>query len=143
VEAVMKKWRKMLVVLGVLAVSLLAVSCQQPLGPETVLLQGAVTIGPISPVERPGECPPVSPEVFAARKLIIYDESGKHLVREVYFTQIGSGATGYYTAQIAPGTYVIDINHSGMDTADNLPQTITVTADETITIDVNVDTGIR
>jgi hypothetical protein len=139
----MKKPRKMLIIICMLAVSLLAVSCQQPLGSETVLLQGAVTIGPISPVEKPGECSPVSPEVFAARKLMIYDESGKHLVREVYFTQIDNGATGYYTAQLAPGTYVIDINHSGMDTADNLPQTITVVADETITIDVNIDTGIR
>ena len=139
----MKKWRKMLVIVGVLAGSLLALSCQQPQGPETVLLQGAVTIGPISPVEGPGECPPVSPEVFASRNLIIYDESGRHLVREVYFTQIGNGPTGYYTAQIAPGTYVIDINHNGVDTVDNLPQKITVTADETITIDVNIDTGIR
>jgi hypothetical protein len=132
-----------LLLVGAMLVSVLALSCQQPHGPETVLLQGAVTIGPISPVERPGECPPVSPEVFAARKLLIYDESGKHLVREVYFTQIGNGATGYYTAQLAPGTYIIDINHTGVDTADNLPQKITVTADETITIDVNIDTGIR
>jgi hypothetical protein len=139
----LNKWLKMMIVVSVLAGSLLTLSCQQPLGPETVLLQGAVTIGPISPVEKPGECFPVSPEVFAARKLMIYDESGKHLVREVYFTQIDNGATGYYTAQLAPGTYVIDINHSGMDTADNLPQTIKVVADETITIDVNIDTGIR
>ena len=123
--------------------SLFITSCQQPLGPETVLLQGAVTIGPISPVEMPGENPPVSPGVFASRKLMIYDASGKRLVREVYFTQIGNGATGYYTAQIAPGTYVIDIDHTGMDTADGLPQKITVSADETITIDVNIDTGIR
>jgi hypothetical protein len=120
----------------------LAASCC-PGGPETVLLQGAVTIGPISPVERPGENPPVSPEVFSSRKLIIYDESGKKLVREVYFTQIGQGNTGYYTAQIAPGTYTINIGQNGMDRADNLPQKITVSADETVTIDINIDTGIR
>ena len=139
----MKKylWRGLLLWL-VLAGGLLAVSCC-PGGPETVLLQGAVTIGPITPVEKPGENPPVPPEVFSSRKLIIYDESGKKLVREVYFTQIDSGATGYYTAQIAPGTYTIDINHQGMDRADNLPRKITVSADETVTIDVNIDTGIR
>jgi hypothetical protein len=138
-----KKWRRIPIIVGLTVGSLLGLSCQQPQGPETVLLQGAVTIGPISPVERPGECPQVSHEVFAARKLIIYDESSKHLVREVYFTQIGSGATGYYAAQLAPGTYIIDINHAGMDTVDNLPQKITVVADETLTIDVNIDTGIR
>jgi hypothetical protein len=138
----MKNWWKILLFAGVLAGSLLAISCQ-PGGPETVLLQGAVTIGPISPVEGPGDNPPVPPEVFASRHLIIYDESGQKLVREVYFTQIGNGATGYYTAQIAPGTYVVDINHLGMDTADGLPVKITASADETVTIDVNIDTGIR
>jgi len=136
----MKNWRRMLLIVCILAGSLFVVSCQ-PGGPETVLLQGAVTIGPISPVERPGENYPVPPEVFATRKLIIYDESGKNLVREVYFTQIGQGATGYYTAQIAPGTYVVDINHLGIDSAANLPVKITVSADETVTIDI--DTGIR
>jgi hypothetical protein len=121
---------------------ILTASCQ-PGGEETVLLQGAVIIGPISPVETPGGGQPVPPEVFSSRHLVIYDESGKRLVREVYFTQIDQSAMGYYTAQIAPGTYVIDINHSGIDTAAGLPVTIDVIADETVTIDVNIDTGIR
>ena len=138
----MKNWRRILLAICVLAGSLLAMSCQ-PGGPETVLLQGAVTIGPISPVERPGENPTVPPEVFSSRYIIIYDEFGKNLVREVYFTQIGNGATGYYTAQIAPGTYVVDINHLGIDTTANLPVKLTVYADETVTIDIDIDTGIR
>ena len=138
----MRYWFKLLLIICILVGSLLSVSCQ-PGGPETVLLQGAVTIGPISPVERPGENSPVPPEVFSVRKIVIYDESGKNLVREVYFTQIGQGATGYYTAQIAPGTYVVDISHIGIDTAANLPVKITVSRDETVTIDVEIDTGIR
>ena len=138
----MKNRRTVMLIIVILLVGLTAVACQ-PGGAESVLLQGAVTIGPISPVERPGENTIVSPEVFSTRYLIIYDETGNNLVREVYFTQIGQGATGYYTAQIAPGTYTIDINHAGMDRADNLPIKITVDADETVTIDVNIDTGIR
>jgi hypothetical protein len=118
------------------------ISCQ-PGGAETVLLQGAVTIGPLTPVQQAGVCPTAAPEVFAARKLIIYDESGKHLVREVYFTQIGNSASGYYTAQIAPGTYTIGIGHNGIDRAEGLPKKITVIKDETLTIDVSIDTGIR
>jgi hypothetical protein len=138
----MKHLWSIALVLIILAGGLVAVSCC-PGGPESVLLQGAVTIGPITPVEKVGECPPVSPEVFSSRKLIIYDGSGQKLVREVYFTQIGQSANGYYTAQLAPGTYTIDINHLGIDRADGLPQKITVAADETVTIDVNIDTGIR
>ena len=138
----MKRILLVLLAIGLLAGSAAGLSCC-PGGPENVLLQGAVTIGPISPVEKEGECPPVPAEVFQERKLIIYDESGENLVREVYFTQIGNGATGYYTAQIGPGTYVVDINHLGVDTAANLPVKITVTGDETVTIDVDIDTGIR
>jgi acetyltransferase-like isoleucine patch superfamily enzyme len=82
-------------------------------------------------------------EVFSSRYLIIYDESGERLLQEVYFTQIGNGATGYYTAQIALGTYVVDTNHLGIDTPANLPVKITVSADETVTIDVNIDIGTR
>ena len=139
----LKKLWKIVAATGILSISFLTLSCLYPHGSESVLLQGAVTIGPISPGGQPDEYSEVSPEVFAVRKLMIYDKSGKHLVREVYFTQIDGGATGYYTAQLAPGTYVIDINHEGMDTAENLPQNITVASDETITIDVNIDTGIR
>jgi hypothetical protein len=138
----MKNILLVLVLLIILATGMLTVSCQ-PGGSESVLLQGGVTIGPLSPVERPGENPPVPPDVFKDRKIMIYDASGKKLVREVYITQIDQSATGYYTAQIAPGTYTIDIGHNGMDRADNLPKKITVSADETITIDVNIDTGIR
>lgn len=138
----MKYWYRIIPVVVLLVCSVLFASCC-PGGPETVLLQGAVTIGPISPVERPGESTPVPPEVFSSRYLVIYDESGEKLVREVYFTQIGTGATGYYTAQVAPGTYVVDINRLGINTADNLPMKITVSADETVTIDVDIDTGIR
>jgi len=138
----MDNWRRILLVTGIIAGGIFVSSCC-PGGPETVLLQGSVTIGPISPVERPGEDFVVPPEVFSSRYIIIYDESGRNLVREVYFTQIGNGATGYYTAQIGPGTYVVDINHLGMDRAANLPVKITVSADEAVTIDVHIDTGIR
>ena len=138
----MKYVWKISLVLLLFAGSLWLTSCC-PGGPETVLLQGAVTIGPVFPVEIPGDTRPVSPEVFSSRKLMIYDESGNKLIREVYFTQIGQTDTGYYTAQIAPGTYTIDINRLGIDRADGLPKKITVSADETVTIDVNIDTGIR
>ena len=133
---------KILALILLVTGTLMLVACQ-PGGSESVLLQGAVTIGPIFPVEIPGDTRPVPPEVFAARKIVIYDGSGKKLVRDIAITQIGQGPTGYYTAQLAPGTYTVDINRLGMDRADNLPQKISPSADETVTIDVNIDTGIR
>jgi hypothetical protein len=138
----MKKLLIISLTLFILAGSLWLASCQTS-APETALLQGAVTIGPIFPVETPGQTQPVPPEVFTSRKVMIYDESGNNLVREVAITQIDQTANGYYTARIAPGTYTIDINHLGIDRADNLPRKITVPAGETVTIDINIDTGIR
>ena len=136
------KYMRILLLGLVIVTCLLGVSCQ-PADSESVLLQGAVTIGPITPVEKPGENPIVAPEVFSTRKIMIYNGDGKRLIREVAITQIGQGATGYYTAQIAPGTYTIDINRVGIDHADGLPKKISPVADETVTIDVNIDTGIR
>jgi hypothetical protein len=126
----------------ILAGNIWLVSCKTPVS-ANALITGAVTIGPITPVEQPGQCPPVSPEVFASRKIMIYDVSGQKLVQEVTINQIGQTANGYYTALIAPGTYTIDINHAGIDSANNLPQQITVSADETVIVDINIDTGIR
>ncbi|MGI2335881.1 MAG: META domain-containing protein [Dehalogenimonas sp.] len=43
------------------------------------ILRGSVTIGPITPVESPGEKPTVPPEVYEARKIMVYNESGDKL----------------------------------------------------------------
>jgi hypothetical protein len=138
----MKRVLFLSLVFNCLAISLAGMSCLPGMR-EDALLIGAVTIGPITPLERPGECPPVPPEVFSSRYLIIYDESGKNLVREVYFTQIDGGATGYFAATIGAGTYTVDINRNGIDRAANFPMKLTVSKDETITINVDIDTGIR
>jgi len=139
--------RKILIILISLTLLILAgniwlVSCGTRV-PATALIAGAVTIGPITPVEMPGQCPPVSAETFSSRRVMIYDASGNKLVREVSINQIGQTANGYYTVLIAAGTYTVDINHAGIDHADGLPKKITVSANQTVTVDINIDTGIR
>ena len=114
-----------------------------PAPQESALLRGIVTIGPIFPVEIPGDTRPVPPEVFTSRKIAVYDASGDKLVQEVSLTQISQTASGYYTVLLSPGTYTIDIFHQGIDHADGLPAQITLAAAETVTLDVNIDTGIR
>jgi hypothetical protein len=120
----------------------LAISCQSG-AQETATLKGTVTIGPLTPVERPGVTPTAPPEVFAARKVMVYDASGQKLVREVAITQIGQTATGSYTVELAPGTYNVDINRLGIDRAAGLPREVTLAAGQTVTIDIDIDTGIR
>ena len=134
----------LIILLGIFGLtgSLAIFSCQ-PVKTERALLQGAVTIGPLTPVQKVGEYPTAAPGVFAARKIMVYDKSGKNLVQEVAITQIDSSANGYYTVLLAPGAYTVDINQGGIDRAANLPQKITLVANQTITINVDIDTGIR
>jgi len=106
-------------------------------------LEGTVIIGPIWPVERPGENPPVSPEVFAARKIMVYDEQGKKLMETVDITQIGQSAEGRYSIQLKPGDYVVDINKAGIDHSAEVPRTVEIKTGQTVTLDISIDTGIR
>jgi hypothetical protein len=130
------------IVMLLILAGVLTVSCQSGTQ-ETATLKGMLTIGPLTPVERPGVTPTAPPEVFASRKVMVYDDSGKKLVREVAITQVGQTATGSYAVELAPGTYTIDINHLGIDRAAGLPKEITLAAGQTVTLDIDIDTGIR
>ncbi|MFC1958732.1 META domain-containing protein [Chloroflexota bacterium] len=103
------------------------------------ILQGIVRIGPITPVERPGEKPPIPPEVFEARKIMVYDKSGKTLIQQVDIDSDGQ----WYVAHLKPGTYTVDINHIGMDSSDDVPQQVEIQLGITTRLDIDIDTGIR
>jgi hypothetical protein len=121
---------------------LLVSSCGQT-SPQTGLLQGSVTIGPITPVEIPGQNPIVPPEVFSSRKVLVYDSAGKSLIKEVIIYQVKQTANGYYTVQLEPGVYQINVTNTGIGGGANLPETITITAGQTMILDIDIDTGIR
>jgi hypothetical protein len=105
------------------------------------VLQGDVTIGPIWPVEPPGGSPPIPPEVYQARKVVVYDESGAEALKIVDI--IPGGERGHYRVELAPGTYVVDINHLGIDSSDEVPARIEITSGQTVNLDIDIDTGIR
>src|SRR5512139_3203890 len=121
---------------------LIASACQAT--PKIGTLEGGVSIGPIFPgPERPDENRPVPAEVFAARKVTIYDETGKNLIQTVDIRQIDQGATGYYSVQLRPGVYLVDINHVGIDKSADVPKKITLKTGEIVTVNIDIDTGIR
>ncbi len=101
-------------------------------------LTGKVNIGPLTPVERPGVTPTVPPEVYQARKIMVYDSAGKTLVRRV---DIGNDGT--YRVTLRSGTYKVDINHAGIDRSAEVPALVTIKDGQTTTLDINIDTGIR
>ncbi|MFC1932603.1 META domain-containing protein [Chloroflexota bacterium] len=102
------------------------------------ILQGVVTIGPITPVERPDEKPPIPPEVYEARKIMVSDKSGRNLIQ-----LIDIDSTGRYVAHLKSGIYTVDINHIGIDSSDDIPKQVEIQSGITIRLDINIDTGIR
>ena len=106
---------------------------------EYGILEGQVNIGPLQPAMQIGEeAPTPAPEVYSAREIVVYKKNG---VTE--FTRLEIGATGWYQGELPVGSYVIDINRIGIDSADNLPRKIEIRAEVTTRLDIEIDTGIR
>ena len=124
---------------GLMAVVMMAVLLAPACGDrETGALQGRVTIGPISPVQREGVKEEIPPEVYAARKVVVYDRGGRRLVEEVDLED-----DGRYRVDLKPGVYTVDINRTGVDSSDEVPREVEIRAGETVLLDIDIDTGIR
>jgi hypothetical protein len=122
-----------------LVLVLLLYGCQPAEAVELAVLQGNVTVGPLSPVVRSDETPqPVNPEVYTSRSLNIYREDGETLVKNVPVQ-----GDGTYRVELEPGTYVVTLAPTGIDFSKDLPHTISLKPGETILLDIDIDTGIR
>jgi hypothetical protein len=120
------------------ALILFVTSCV-PVPGGTGVLQGHVTIGPLVPVVQEGQPEPTpGPEVYASRQIVIYAQDGQ---TEVARVQID--AKGNYRVELPVGTYVVDINHVGIDMAKELPKTVEIKSGQVTRLDVEIDTGIR
>ena len=121
-------------------ISLLIIFSSCSFGPlEYGILEGQVNIGPLQPAMQVGEeVPTPAPEVYAAREIVVYKKNG---VTE--FTRLEIGPTGWYQGELPLGSYVIDINRIGIDSAENLPIKIEIRADVSTRLDIEIDTGIR
>ena len=87
----------------------------------TGILQGKVTIGPISPVERPGVTPDIPYEVYEARKIMVYNEKGNKFIQ-----QVDIDCDGRYRTELKPGIYTIEINRIGIDHSSDVPQKVEI-----------------
>ncbi|NIM94130.1 MAG: hypothetical protein GTO18_10520 [Anaerolineales bacterium] len=133
----MKNKYRVLLVITVIFLFLSA-ACS-PTTEETGILEGHVTIGPLVPVVREGVPEPTpAPEVFAARKVVVYrEDNGKEVAR------LDIDADGNYRGVLPVGTYVVDINHQGIDFAKGFPIVVEIRSGQVTRLDVDIDTGIR
>ena len=112
-------------------------SSPAPASSATGTLTGTVTIGPLCPVE-PCTIPPEQlSAVFAARTIIVSLPGGAVIAESVPDPHAG------YSIALKPGTYSVDIRHTGIDRSPDLPKTVTIRAGETVRLDISIDTGIR
>ena len=101
-------------------------------------LSGTVTIGPNCPVETITNPCPTSPEAYAARKVLVYDAQHAQLLHTVDID-----SHGLYLIDLAPGTYVVDLQKVGIDRSSDVPATVTIRANAVTTLNISIDTGIR
>ena len=106
---------------------------------DTGTLQGAVTVGPLSPVEIAGAPQPTPPpEVFTSRGLEIYKAGSTKL-----FTRLSFSADGTYSIHLPVGQYTVQLPPGGIEFAKGLPATVTIKSGEVTFLDIDIDTGIR
>jgi hypothetical protein len=132
----LSKMIRTVILLALVVISLLLAACYSET-PQTGTLEGTVVIGPIWPVERPGAKPPISPEVYEARKVLVYNEHRTKLVKTVDLRQ-----DGYYRVELRSGAYIVDINYVEIDSSRDVPKKIEIRSGET-EVNIDLDTGIR
>ncbi len=101
-------------------------------------VEGHVNIGPLTPVAQEGAPhPTVSAEEYAALQLTVFKADGKTKV-----AQLMPDTKGNFRQMLAPGTYVVAMPVRKITRAD-LPKAITVVSDQTVHLDIEIETGIR
>jgi hypothetical protein len=100
------------------------------------LVTGHITLGPNCPVEQADKpCPP-SPEAYTSREAIAYATDQVTVKARVHLT-----ADGNYTLTLPPGQYYIQISPAGIGPGEK--KSVTVKANQTATVNFDIDTGIR
>ena len=133
--------KRTIFVLTVIILGLFITGC--PGTVEKGLLQGNVLIGPITPVEQPGQEITLRCDVYALRKIMIYDKSGEKLIQQVDIDCDEEEQITRYRVELEPGTYMVDINHIGIDYSDDVPKQVEIKSGVTFKLDIEIDTGIR
>lgn len=122
---------------------ILIAGCIQQAGSEAAgkgLLQGRVSIGPLCPAERPPPDPGCLPteETYKAWPIAVWTEDKKTMV-----ALLQPDLDGAYEIELPPGSYVVDLEKQHRFGSSNLPARIDIRQNETTTLNIDIDTGIR
>ena len=85
-----------------------------------------------------GNAPVITAENYAQYPLIILSEGEK---KEI--ARITADGNGNYRAKLAPGDYVLDVQRHARGHVRAKPQRFTVVSNQTVRVDMDIDTGVR
>jgi hypothetical protein len=111
-----------------------AVTATEPPG----FVQGHLKI--ISPTEvelTDGNTPASTAGNYAQYPLIVVSRDQKQIAR------VTADANGNYRVALPPGDYVLDVQDRGRRHFRAKPQSFTVVSNQTVRVDMNIDTGVR
>ena len=82
--------------------------------------------------------PEIAPESYAEYPLLVLSQDGK---KEV--ARLTANEDGNYHITLPPGAYILDVQDRAAKRLRARPQSFTVVSDQTVRVDMNVNTGIR
>jgi hypothetical protein len=82
--------------------------------------------------------PEIAPESYAEYPLVVLSQDGK---KEV--ARLTANEDGNYHIALPPGAYILDVQDRAAKRLRARPQPFTVVSDQTVRVDMNVNTGIR
>jgi hypothetical protein len=85
-----------------------------------------------------GNTPTPSAEVYAEYPLIILSQDGKKEIARVTADEKGN-----YRVALPPGNYVLDVQGRAPGHVRAKPQRFTVISNQTVRVDMEIDTGVR
>ncbi|NND79302.1 MAG: hypothetical protein HKP42_11595 [Maribacter sp.] len=112
---------------------------QQDVILEQGLLTGTITIGPLCPVETFPPDPNCQPTeaTFKAWPIGVWTAD-----KQTKLGQLEPAMDGSYNFELSEGTYLIDLEIQHLF-GTTLPETIKIRPDETVILNIDIDTGIR
>ena len=124
--------------------ALLCIACQ--ISPATLKVH--LDIGPLSPIERPGQNIKVPPEMYKSYEahLFIADSPRKHA--EKVLKTMSFDANGNFNLKLTPGQYTVEVARANMKLNPRMlrisePKFVRLFAGRTTELKLFVDTGIR
>ena len=85
-----------------------------------------------------GDAPTVTAETYAEYPLSILSQDGK---KEI--ARVTADGNGNYRVALPPGAYILDVQGRARKHVRAKPQRFTIVSNQTIRVDLDIDTGIR